>query len=249
MAWICEYCEHENLETCEVCSTQRPKIHPKIEYRTNCSKCTNPKIVTETKTEYIYRKSPLFLILFIVALIVGGILIYIKHESEQKYKRWYYSEKNEKASKNKELQKIETKLRLIPDLQNKISKYEVLFPIKITNIRIKNGKSNSFGTSFKKYDVTYLYPEIEYVNLSNSVTYDIKIRIISPSEEIKKSSNGTSPKLYTYTAESISFNSGSGYQSLTGWGNSSGGAFDYGTNVFEIWINNYCLASTSFKIR
>ena len=92
----------------------------------------------------------------------------------------------------------------------------------------------------------YLKPKITYTGINPGRSIDLKIKWYMPDGSL--STGDSSPSGYSQQ-RSLYVNAGSNnIETLKGWGNSTKGNWEKGTYRIEIWYDNVCLKSQTFRI-
>jgi hypothetical protein len=162
-----------------------------------------------------------------------------------------------KAEYDAELsEKFEMKAKYNAELSEKskiIDELTSSYPIRITGIQFGNedGEGNiitKYGEYLYDYKMKYLYTKITFDSyLSQSKEVEFKIKIRKPDRSI--SQGLSSPKGFSTTVKkTIPSKSKENTITLTGWGNSNGGAYPDGEYEYEIWYNKCCLYVGYFRI-
>lgn len=215
----------------------------------------------QTTTIQTYKKSKGLLVGLIISLIATIILVIIAINLSQdraKYKSKYYNERN----LNEEYKsKVETAYELNKEKEEEITKLKSLIsdfasknPIEITDIKFSNIDANSstindFGSKLYSYKVKYLHSKIYYNSfLENSKDIKLYIKVFRPNGSLKTGSSspfGYSTSIEIYVSGSFATNQS---KELIGWGTSSGGSYESGSYIYEIWYNGKCISSKTFYI-
>lgn len=124
------------------------------------------------------------------------------------------------------------------------------FPINITNIEIGNtyhdgSIETKYGSTLYSSNTMYLKPRITYTGINTGSSIKLKIKWYTPNGTLstgEKSPSGFSQEasLYVY--------SGSNTKTLSGWGNKTKGYWSSGTYRIEVWYNDVCIKSKTFRI-
>ena len=123
-------------------------------------------------------------------------------------------------------------------------------PFIITKMEVANVSND--GTIIQDYDKTiydyktqYLKPRITIKPYKTSGSYTVYVKLY---KDNVLETNNSSPENYTYST-SVSINgSDSQVLYLSGYGSKKSGTWGIGTYRYEVWINDYCIGSKTFKV-
>ena len=123
-------------------------------------------------------------------------------------------------------------------------------PFIITKMEVANVSND--GTIIQDYDKTiydyktqYLKPRITIKPYKTSGSYTVYVKLY---KDNVLETNNSSPENYTYST-SVSINgSDSQVLHLSGYGSKKSGTWGIGTYRYEVWINDYCIGSKTFKV-
>ena len=121
-------------------------------------------------------------------------------------------------------------------------------PILITDIKIGNIHNDydietPFGNSIYSSQTFYLSPQITYKGIDTDKSITLYVKLYN-SQGLAK--GDSSPSGYSYSHEIYVYDNHT--EILGGWGRESKGNWSSGDYRFEIWCNNVCLKSKSFKV-
>lgn len=201
---------------------------------------------------------------FFIVCVIGGLLFFAyyteteKKMSSLKSDNYEVSQKNlgseyelqEKINKINELNSlIETQKEDISSLQNTIT--DNIGPFVVQDVEFRSSRGNGeynaidYGETLYTGTCYYLYPRIKYVGIKEGV-YDIYVKFINPDGTLKLSTSG--PLYYTMKYENEHIYAGENTMFLRGYGNSSGGSYNTGNNVYEIWVDDNMIYRKNFYI-
>ena len=162
---------------------------------------------------------------------------------------------NEIKQKDAQIKNLNSNLDSVKDSlqksESKLSELKGKFPINITDIEIGNTYSDGtietdYGSSIYSSQSMYLKPKITYTGINPGRSIDLKIKWYMPDGSL--STGDSSPSGYSQQ-RSLYVNAGSNnIETLKGWGNSTKGNWEKGTYRIEIWYDNVCLKSQTFRI-
>jgi len=202
----------------------------------------------------------------LIAIILGIALIYSFNENGQieaentalRTELSVLEGKNNYLQANIDSMEAEKKsiTQKITDLSDSVEKMTPVireFPLAIKDVRVINrtqeGHSIQEGLSFKKHLVKYLGPTFRLTNHSENPNIQVLLFIRFISEEGDLKTHSGSPPGFTLertiTLPKVHY---SKEYSLGGIGRPSGGSFNYGNWLMEIWYDDKCLGSKKFKI-
>lgn len=206
-----------------------------------------------------------FLILFVLATVVLGILYFVANTNysnalrAQNYYRYNYESV---SSKYKDVSSVTTSLRSeigglrqecdnvkaeLSNFQNKVSN---IYPLIITDVEIANVTyegvvQTDYGNSLYGSSTMYLKPRIKYTGLTSG-NKTLKIKWYNPDGTISKGES--SPSGFSQSESIYVYSGDNNISSFAGWGNSRKGYWRSGTYRIEIWYENSCLKSKTFTI-
>lgn len=165
------------------------------------------------------------IILFIIISAILGVLY--------GYYRWEYYDAREELS----------------EANTVINDVAEVFPISIKDIEIgniyKDGDiETNYGERIYEYNTMYLKPRIKYIGLESG-TKTFKVKWYTPSGYLSR--GDSSPSGFSQ-ADDEYISKGNNTLTLSGWGNERKGNWSSGTYRIEIWHENTCLKSKTFKI-
>ena len=153
------------------------------------------------------------------------------------------SKMNSAISKQEEIQKEFT------DFRNLVA---AAIPIIISDIKMGNGFMNGdvetmYGETIYSHKTMFLMPQINYTGINIGKDITVKIKLFSPDGKLSMSMKEGSPTDYSYQT-SMYVSKGSGKTTLSGWGGEDRGHWKSGNYRIEIWYEDICLKTKSFKI-
>lgn len=122
----------------------------------------------------------------------------------------------------------------------------IVTEMKVANVDKEGNIIQGYDSSIYDFKSKYLQPKITIKPFRTSGTYTVYVKLYKGN--VLQRNTNTSPENYTYS-RSITIN-GSGPQTfeLIGWGSNNAGFWSIDTYRFEIWINDYCVGSKTFKV-
>ena len=123
-------------------------------------------------------------------------------------------------------------------------------PFIITKLEVANTDENSniiqdYGETIWDYKTKYLTPRITVKPFKSTGTYTIYVKLY---KDGSLSTGTSSPSGYSYSNKvTISGNSSQVF-TLSGWGSKTAGNWSTGEYRFEIWYDDYCIGSKTFKV-
>ena len=138
----------------------------------------------------------------------------------------------------------------LSEQESKFYSIKNTFPINITNIEIGNAYQDGtietkYGSTLYSSNTMFLKPRITYTGINTGSSIKLKIKWYTPNGTLstgEKSPSGFSQEasLYVY--------SGSNTKTLSGWGSANKGHWSSGTYRIEVWYNDVCIKSKTFRI-
>lgn len=123
-------------------------------------------------------------------------------------------------------------------------------PFIITKLEVANTDENSniiqdYGETIWDYKTKYLTPRITVKPFKSTGTYTIYVKLY---KDGSLRTGTSSPSGYSYSSKvTISGNSSQVF-TLSGWGSKTAGHWSTGEYRFEIWYDDYCIGSKTFKV-
>lgn len=123
-------------------------------------------------------------------------------------------------------------------------------PFIITKLEVANTDEDSniiqdYGETIWDYKTKYLTPRITVKPFKSTGTYTIYVKLY---KDGSLRTGTSSPSGYSYSSKvTISGNSSQVF-TLSGWGSKTAGHWSTGEYRFEIWYDDYCIGSKTFKV-
>lgn len=123
-------------------------------------------------------------------------------------------------------------------------------PFIITKLEVANTDEDSniiqdYGETIWDYKTKYLTPRITVKPFKSTGTYTIYVKLY---KDGSLRTGTSSPSGYSYSSKvTISGNSSQVF-TLSGWGSKTAGYWSTGEYRFEIWYDDYCIGSKTFKV-
>lgn len=123
-------------------------------------------------------------------------------------------------------------------------------PFTITKMEVANVDKNGeiiqgYGSTIYDFKSKYLKPRLT-VNSGSSGSYTVYVKLYK--DEVLQRNTNTSPEGYTYL-ETVKVNGSSGQTiELMGWGSENAGIWAIGSYRYEVWYNEKCIGSKTFKV-
>ena len=158
----------------------------------------------------------------------------------------------------------------------KESFYKLMFQIDNVRGDFMDEVKKSSGSSSSISEIPFLVTKMEVANVENdgtiiqdygSTIYDFKSKYLQPRITIKPFKTGSytlyvklykdnvlqrntssSPENYTYSHSITVSSTSSEVKTLPGWGSKTAGQWAQGSYRYEVWINDYCIGSKTFKV-
>mgnify|MGYP007069926914 FL=1 len=158
----------------------------------------------------------------------------------------------------------------------KESFYKLMFQIDNVRGDFMDEVKKSSGSSSSISEIPFLVTKMEVANIEKdgtiiqdygSTIYDFKSKYLQPRITIKPFKTGsytlyvklykdnvlqrnttTSPENFTYSCSITVSDTSSQVKTLLGWGSTTAGQWAQGSYRYEVWINDYCIGSKTFKV-
>lgn len=123
-------------------------------------------------------------------------------------------------------------------------------PFIITKLEVANVDSNSkiisdFGRTIWDHKTKYLQPRITLKPFKSSGTYTIYVKLYKNGS---LTTGTSSPSGYSYSDKVTISGNFSHVFTLSSWGSDTAGHWSAGEYRFEIWYDDYCVGSKTFKV-
>jgi hypothetical protein len=177
----------------------------------------------------------LFLTVAIILLAVCGFLGWKYYQQKQAYLKEYNTNKLKVAKLNETIKEYE--------------ELATTYPIIIEDVLIANIDQNShididFGKTISASRSMYIKPKIKYTSYAEDSLIKLKVKLFSPNG---LSQGDSSPSGYTFE-KTIAIRKGKHDAMLSAWGGSNRGYWGRGNYRIEIWYNDVCLKTHSFRL-
>lgn len=127
-----------------------------------------------------------------------------------------------------------------------------IFPIFIRKIEVANADGSGHSISGYGKDIVastsmYLMPRITYYAFKPGENIEIFVRLYGA--DGKCVTGNSSPEGYSYSYKINPILPGENTLALSGWGGADKGHFSPGTYRYEVWYDDMCLKSVTFKLK
>ncbi len=124
------------------------------------------------------------------------------------------------------------------------------FPFLVTKLEVANVEKNGdiiqgYDASIWDFKTKYLQPRITIKPIKQSGTYTIYVKLY---KDGILSKGTASPSGYSYSCPVTLTGNSSQVVTLSGYGSDTAGNWSIGEYRFEIWYNDYCIGSKTFKV-
>ena len=155
-----------------------------------------------------------------------------------------YNQTQEIDKVNSNLRNVKQELTESKRLIEEISLY---MPISASEMEIKNGGDN-YGESIYSSKTTYIYPKLTVYSLVDG-SVELYTKFYRPDGSLSRSSTaGVSPTGFSYKDTVYLSKNQSTTVYLSGWGSANKGHWSSGTYRIEVWYNDVCIKSKTFRI-
>ena len=184
----------------------------------------------------------LFLTVAIILLAACGFLGWKYYQQKQAYLKEYNTNKLKVAKLNETIKKLNETIK-------EYDKLAATYPIIIEEVQIGNTTYSGsididYGETIYASRSMYLTPKIKYTSFTGD-RIKLKVKLFSPSG---LSRGDSSPSGYTYDKDVMVSKGAHSEAILTGWGNAERGNWGRGSYRIEIWYNDVCLKTHSFRL-
>ena len=129
-----------------------------------------------------------------------------------------------------------------------------LFPIYVKKLEVANadGSGNAisqYGSDISASSSMYLLPRITYYGFKPGEKVELQVKLYNPDGKIVLGNESPKDGSYSYTYTIPTVYPSDNVVGLKGWGGSDQGHFSAGTYRYEIWYNDMCFKSVTFKLK
>lgn len=123
-------------------------------------------------------------------------------------------------------------------------------PFLVTKLEVANTDENNnviqdYGETIWDYKTKYLTPRITVKPFKSTGTYTLYVKLY---KDGSLRTGTSSPSGYSYSDKVTISGSSSQVFTLSGWGSKTAGHWSTGEYRFEVWYEDYCIGSKTFKI-
>lgn len=123
-------------------------------------------------------------------------------------------------------------------------------PFLVTKVEVANVENDGtiiqdYGSTIYDYKSKYLQPRIT-IKPFKTGTYTLYVRLYK--DNILQRNTSSSPDNYTFSSSVTISSTSSQVKTLSGWGSKTAGTWSQGIYRYEVWINDYCIGSKTFKV-
>lgn len=124
-------------------------------------------------------------------------------------------------------------------------------PFIITTMEVANVENDGtiiqdYGSTIYDFKTKYLQPRINIKPLKTSGTYTIYVKLYK--DNVLQRNTSTSPDNFTYSTSITISGESQQIKTLLGWGSKNAGRWSQGSYRYEVWYNDYCIGSKTFKV-
>ena len=122
----------------------------------------------------------------------------------------------------------------------------IVTKMEVANVDYNGNIIQDYGSTIYDFKTKYLKPRITIKPFKTSGTYTVYVKLYK--DNVLQRNTSSSPEDCTFSY-SVTIN-GSSNQTvkLSGWGSNNAGQWGIGTYRYEVWYNDYCLGSKTFKV-
>lgn len=125
------------------------------------------------------------------------------------------------------------------------------FPFIITKMEVANVEYDGtiiqdFNSTIYDFKSKYLQPRITIKPQKKSGTYTVYVRLYK--NNVLQRNTSSSPENFTFSSSITLSGKPSQVETLMGWGSKNAGIWSQGSYRFEVWYNDYCIGSKTFKV-
>lgn len=118
--------------------------------------------------------------------------------------------------------------------------------LEVANTDEKGNIIQEYGATIWDYKTKYLKPRITVKPFKSTGTYTVYVKLY---KDGVLRTGSSSPTGYSYSDNVTLYGNSSQTINLSGWGSNTAGHWSVGEYRFEIWYNDYCIGSKTFRVR
>lgn len=122
----------------------------------------------------------------------------------------------------------------------------IITKMEVANVEYDGTIIQDYGSTIYDFKSKYLQPRITIKTFKTSGSYTVYVRLYK--DNVLQRNASSSPESYTFS-RSVTLNGNSSQvEALSGWGSKKAGTWTQGSYRFEVWYNDYCIGSKTFKV-
>lgn len=122
----------------------------------------------------------------------------------------------------------------------------IITKMEVANVEYDGTIIQDYGSTIYDFKSKYLQPRITIKTFKTSGSYTVYVRLYK--DNVLQRNASSSPENYTFS-RSVTLNGNSSQvETLSGWGSKNAGTWTQGSYRFEVWYNDYCIGSKTFKV-
>lgn len=122
----------------------------------------------------------------------------------------------------------------------------IVTKMEVANVDYNGNIIQDYGSTIYDFKTKYLKPRIIIKPFKTSGSYTVYVKLYK--DNVLQRNTSSSPEDCTFSySVTISGNSNQTVE-LSGWGSNNAGQWGIGTYRYEVWYNDYCLGSKTFKV-
>lgn len=122
----------------------------------------------------------------------------------------------------------------------------IVTKMEVANVDYNGNIIQDYGSTIYDFKTKYLKPRITIKPFKTSGSYTVYVKLYK--DNVLQRNTSSSPEDCTFSySVTVSGNSNQTVE-LSGWGSNNAGQWGIGTYRYEVWYNDYCIGSKTFKV-
>lgn len=122
----------------------------------------------------------------------------------------------------------------------------IVTKMEVANVDYNGNIIQDYGSTIYDFKTKYLKPRITIKPFKTSGSYTVYVKLYK--DNVLQRNTSSSPEDCTFSySVTVSGNSNQTVE-FSGWGSNNAGQWGIGTYRYEVWYNDYCIGSKTFKV-
>lgn len=122
----------------------------------------------------------------------------------------------------------------------------IITELEVANVEYDGSIIQDYGTTIYDFKSKYLKPRLTIKPVRTTGTYTVYVRLYK--DNVLQRNTSSSPENYTFSQSIVLNGQSVQVETLLGWGSTNAGTWSQGSYRYEVWYNNYCIGSKTFRI-